>query len=79
MTRARETPVTRGAGHQKHVVQDRVVVVVVVVGGVVVWHHPVTGAGVPVDTGAPTLVPLAERKTVEMNAQKRPRELWRLL
>ena len=52
----------------------RVVVVVVVV-----WHHPVTGAGAPGDTGAPDLDLLTKRKGAGSKRRKRARGLLQML
>ena len=51
--------------------------VVVVV--VVVWHHPVTVAGAPGDTGAPDLDLLTKRKGAGSKRQKCARGLLQML
>ena len=57
----------------KQVKADLVVVVVVV------WHHPVTGAGAPGDTGAPDLDLLTKRKGAGSKRRKRARGLLQML
>ena len=46
---------------------------------VVVWHHPVTGAGAPGDTGAPDLDLLTKRKGAGSKRRKRARGLLQML